>query len=221
MRRSSHSTASNRGYNPTKPGRPSHVYHSFWVAHLRLCLDVQVLPGNQSAGSFSLCNLLEWLRQRPAGQLPKFVRGDISYGTQRWMTELETLGIDYLFKLKQTKSAKKLIAVGGHWTTHFSGWQYCEGTLRLSGWDCSRRVFIYRRAHRRKCGVTKRSPGLCGPIKESRQLALELLVEDEMPRYEYAVYVTSFAEPAKEIRSLYNPRGGNENCYDELKNQRL
>ncbi len=207
------------GYNPTKPGRPSHVYHSFWVAHLRLCLDVQVLPGNQSAGSFSLGNLLEWLRQRPAGQLPKFVRGDISYGTQRWMTELETLGIAYLFKLKQTKGVKKLIAVSGQWTTHFSGWQYCEGTLRLSGWDCSRRVVVYRRAHRRKCGMTKRSPELCGPIKESRQLALELLVEDEMPRYEYAVYVTSLAEPAQEIRSLYNPRGDNENCYDELKNQ--
>ena len=23
------------GYNPAKPGRPSHAYHSFWVAHLR------------------------------------------------------------------------------------------------------------------------------------------------------------------------------------------
>ena len=207
------------GYNPTKPGRPSHVYHSFWVAHLRLCLDVQVLPGNQSAGSFSLGNLLEWLKQRASEQLPQFVRGDISYGTQRWMKELEALEIDYLFKLKQTKGVKELIAVSEEWTAHFSGWQCCESTLQLSGWDCSRRVVVYRRAHRHKVKTAKRTPELCGPIKESEQLPLELLDEEQMPGYEYAVYVTSLAEPAQEIRALYNPRGDNENCYDELKNQ--
>ena len=42
------------GYNPAKPGRPSHAYHSFWVGHLRLCLGVQVRPGNESAGSYGL-----------------------------------------------------------------------------------------------------------------------------------------------------------------------
>ncbi len=207
------------GYNPTKPGRPSHVYHSFWVAHLRLCLDVQVLPGNQTTGSFSLGNLLKWLKRRPSEQLPKFVRGDISYGTQRWMSELEALEIDYLFKLKQTKGVKELIAAGEGWTTHFSGWQYCQSTLKLSGWDCCRRIVVYRRAYRRKVKAAKGTPELCGPIQESEQLALELLDEEQLPDYEYAVYVTSLSEPAQEIRALYNPRGDNENCYDELKNQ--
>lgn len=207
------------GYNPTKPGRPGHVYHSFWVAHLRLCLDVQVLPGNQTAGSFSLGTLLEWLKQRPSEQLPQFVRGDISYGTQRWMTELEAPEIAYLFKLKQTKGVQELIAANQEWTAHFSGWQYSESTLKLSGWDRSRRVVVYRRAHRRTFKTAKRSPELCGPIKESEQLPLELLDEEQMPRYEYAVYVTSLAKPAQEIRALYNPRADNENCYDELKNQ--
>lgn len=28
------------GYNPGKPGRPSHVLHTFWVGNLRLVLDV-------------------------------------------------------------------------------------------------------------------------------------------------------------------------------------
>ena len=27
------------GYNPHKPGRPSHVLHTFWVGNLRLVLD--------------------------------------------------------------------------------------------------------------------------------------------------------------------------------------
>jgi hypothetical protein len=29
------------GYNPSKPNRPSHVLHTFWVGNLRLVLDVQ------------------------------------------------------------------------------------------------------------------------------------------------------------------------------------
>ena len=45
------------------------------------------------------------------------------------------------------------------------------------------------------------------------------LVEEELTLYEYAVYVTVLNQPAGEIRSLYNPRGDNENSYDELKNQ--
>jgi len=32
------------GYNPKKPGRPSHTYHSYILANLRLVLEVESLP---------------------------------------------------------------------------------------------------------------------------------------------------------------------------------
>ena len=35
------------GYNPAKPGHPSHVLHTFWVGNLRLVLDVQLNSGKQ------------------------------------------------------------------------------------------------------------------------------------------------------------------------------
>jgi hypothetical protein len=38
-----------RGYNATKPGRPSHVYHCYFLAAARLVLEVEVQPGNQTA----------------------------------------------------------------------------------------------------------------------------------------------------------------------------
>ena len=41
------------GYNPQKPGRPSHVYHSYFVGGLRLVLDVEVQAGNQTAPSYA------------------------------------------------------------------------------------------------------------------------------------------------------------------------
>lgn len=213
-----------QGYNPGKPGRPSHAYHSFWVAHLRLCLGVQVHPGNQTQGSFGLGRLLDWLKERPSGQRPEFVRGDISYGTEKWMQQLENLAVAYLFRLKQTKGVKELIGLierENDWKPAppaSSGWSYCESTLQLSGWSCHRRVVVYRRVHRRKSFSTPKAAALPGQTKESEQLALEL-VEEEPTYYEYAVYVTTLKQPGAEIRALYNPRGDNENAYDELKNQ--
>ena len=220
-----------RGYNPSKPGRPSHAYHSFWVAHLRLCLDVQVHPGNQTQGAFGLGRLLDWLKKRPPEQRPEFVRGDISYGTQKWMQQLEDLDVPYLFRLKQTKAVKELIGLierENDWTqSPPTDWSYCESTLQLSGWSRSRRVVVYRRAHRRKAPSKSKAAMLPGPTEQSeqqqqqqqqQQLALEL-VEEELTQYEYAVYVTALNQPAGDIRALYNPRGDNENSYDELKNQ--
>ena len=41
------------GYNPHKPGRPSHALHTYWVAGLRLVLDVKVKAGNEHASAHS------------------------------------------------------------------------------------------------------------------------------------------------------------------------
>ena len=52
------------GYNPQKPGRPSHCYHAFCIAKLRLVLGVVVHAGNETAGVYSaemLDRFLKWL----------------------------------------------------------------------------------------------------------------------------------------------------------------
>jgi hypothetical protein len=209
------------GYNPAKPGRPSHAYHSFWVGHLRLCLDVQVRPGNETAGSFGLGSVIDWLARRAVSELPEFVRGDIGYGTQTWMQELEALGVAYLFKLKQTKGVKELVSlceIQSEWEQGLGNWQYCESSLQLCGWSQSRRVLVYRRAHHRKGTTAKPVAALPGTVLQSELLPLEITEAGSLS-YEYAIYVTSLAESADKIRNLYNPRGDNENCYDELKNQ--
>ena len=209
------------GYNPAKPGRPSHAYHSFWVGHLRLCLGVQVRPGNETAGSFGLPLLREWLERTPKTQWPEFVRGDIGYGTQTWMLELERLGIIYLFKIKQTVKVKELIALcelQAEWESSPGNWQYCESQLQLTGWDRARRVVIYRRVHVSKPKAVEEPKALPGTCEQGELLDLEVL-EDSGVSYEYAIYVTNSDKPASQVRPMYNPRGDNENCYDEMKNQ--
>jgi hypothetical protein len=45
-----HQEGAEVGYNPQKPGRRSHCYHTYFIASLRLVLDVEVHPGNETAG---------------------------------------------------------------------------------------------------------------------------------------------------------------------------
>ena len=39
------------GYNPRKPGRPSHCYHTYMMSTLRLVLSVDVQPGTSTMSS--------------------------------------------------------------------------------------------------------------------------------------------------------------------------
>ena len=57
-------------------GRPSHSYHSYLMAGLRLVVGAEVRAGNEHSGSHRLPGLLKILDERPAHRKPKIVRGD-------------------------------------------------------------------------------------------------------------------------------------------------
>lgn len=96
-------------YNPRKPGRPSHSYHTYLMAGLRLVLGVEVKAGNEHAGSHSLPGLLRLLDELPAVKRPRIVRGDCGFGSDRIMAELEAREQRYLFKLRLSKNVKRHI----------------------------------------------------------------------------------------------------------------
>src|SRR5271155_5745913 len=54
-------------YNPHKRGRPSHSYHCYMMANLRLVLAVEVAPGNQHTSKHSSPRLWELLDGLAAG----------------------------------------------------------------------------------------------------------------------------------------------------------
>jgi len=115
-----------QGYNPTKPGRPSHTYHTYSIANLRLVLDVEVQPGNQMAASYSAPDLWALLDNIPRNQWPQFIRGDCNFGTDGVMSVAEEKEIPYLFKLKSTKNVKLLIErlmKNQEWTPAGQGWE--------------------------------------------------------------------------------------------------
>lgn len=203
------------GYNPYRPGRPSHVYHSYFIARTRLCLDVEVASGKQIAGKYGMPGLWRIIDSLPRLAWPQFVRGDCNYGNQESMKEAESRGLNYLFKLRQTPKAKELIKVleqQGKWTEAGQGWEGIESTLQLSGWNCKRRVIVLRRkqTYREKWKSIKNKLSLLewGGLFP---LASEI--------YEYAALVTSLSYGIETIAQLYRDRADVENCYDELKNQ--
>ena len=53
-----HQEGAKVGYNPHKPGRPSHTYHTYLMANTRLILEVNVQPGNESQSSYSMPGLV-------------------------------------------------------------------------------------------------------------------------------------------------------------------
>ncbi len=203
------------GYNPTKPGRPSHVLHTYFMANTRLVLDVEVRPGNESAAKYTMPGLWAYLDGLPRSSWPSFIRGDCNFGTEREMHDAEFRELPYLFKLRQTKKVKVLIEQvfrSDDWTPAGQGWQGVESRLQLQGWTMNRRVIVLRRKLKGDVAVT-------GALPDPEQLQLIEVEAGGVRRYEYVVLVTSLTEPIAALAQHYRDRGDMENIYDEQKNQ--
>jgi hypothetical protein len=87
-----HQAGAEVGYNPTKPGRPSHTLHTYWIGNLRLVLDVEVQGGKASAGKYSRPRLRQLLERLAPEERPVLVRGDIAFGNEGMMAEMEEIG---------------------------------------------------------------------------------------------------------------------------------
>ena len=206
-----------RGYNPTKQGRPSHIYQTYFIAAIRMVLDVEVQPGNQTASLYAQPGLWAWLDRRPREQWPTLVRGDIAWGTERMMEGCEQRVLDYLFKVRQTNNVKRHI-VGlfdrKDWEPAGGEWQGMISEMKLSGWTRKRRVVVLRRPIRESLALlTARDDGKQGSLFAG----IEVLKAGEL--YEYAVLVTTLKEEVLGIAQLYRDRAEAENIFDELKNQ--
>ena len=141
-------------YNPSKPGRPAHVIHTYSMAETRLILDSEVLPGNQQAAAYSLPRLIEIIEELPLEQRPSLIRGDCAFGNEKVLSPLEHLGSNYLFKVKLTKKAKILSQFmsksSNDWVDAGQGWEGVASSLQLTGWTKERRVVILRKRLKEK-----------------------------------------------------------------------
>jgi len=195
------------GYNPTKPGRPSHHPLLSVAAGTRIATHYRMRAGNTVSATewgAAMEDCESWLG---AGRIA-VNRGDIGFGQESVMAWHETRpgAPAFLFKLKLTKNVLRqaMILDEAAWEGpgKLGAWQVAEAEVKLPSWTNGRRVVFARRIQHTPAG-------------EQPTLWKEL-------SHEYDAYVTSLPEKqinAWQIVLMYRDRGDAENLFDELKNQ--
>jgi len=216
-----HQQGAEVGYNPHKPGRPSHALHTFWVGNLRLVLEAQLSSGKQHTSGHArpaLGRLLDELGEHG----PALVRGDCGWGHEDILNECERRDRPYLFRLRRTANVKRLLQRlfnREDWsaaTEAAQGWQAIEDRLQLSGWSRERRVVVLRRRLKQDLVLTRKASA---PADQMMLALAHDEVCDEADLWEYAVLVTNSSYERQAIGQLYRDRCDCENGFDELKNQ--
>ena len=215
-----HQEAAVVGYNPSKRGRPSHVYHSYLMAELRLVPEVEVASGKEHTAKHAAPGLWALLDRLGPARRPWLLRGDADWSSEAVMRQAEGRDQPYLFKLRLRPGVKQVLERAMRetdWQNAGAGWQGKWGEVRLQGWSRQRRVVLLRR---RLGGVLLAQR--FGGDERAAEAPLQLgFVEFDADRqaWEYAVLVTSVQDELLTIAQLYRDRGDAENNFDELKNQ--
>src|SRR5271154_1632092 len=203
------------GYNPKKPGRPSHCYHTYSMAGTRLVFDVDVCAGDEHTSNHAAPALWALLDRIVRDCWPTLLRGDKGFGNEKIMREAELRALAYLFKLRLTANVRRAIerlSRQSEWVDSGQGGQAKETQVRLKGWSRQRRIIVLRR----------RVKGALATPSADEQGQLRLTFQDIDPGediWEYQVLVTSLVEELGSFGQLYRDRADGENIFDELKNQ--
>ena len=145
------------GYNPKKPGRPSHCYHTYSMASTRLVLDVDVCPATSMHPSIA---------RRAYGRRSIACRAtcgrrccaETSASATRGSCARPSRGLPYLFKLRLTANVKRMIeklAGAREWVCAGQGFEAKESAVRLTGWSRERRVIVLRRRLKGALGLAQ------------------------------------------------------------------
>jgi len=209
-----HQEGAEVGYNPLRPGRPSQSLHVGFIGGLRLLVSLDVQGGKAHGACHMAPKLWGWVDALPADCKPALVRGDIGFGNEGYLCEVEARELPHLFKIKMSKKVqallRKLVTYQGEtWTQTPGGWQAIDTSLKLNGWSRERRVVVMRRAIPVNARRRRKEPGWLLNLEEPVSTA----------SWEYAVVVCSATLPLDAVPTLYAERADCENVLDELKNQ--
>ena len=138
-----------KGYNPGKRGRPSHVYHTYFAANIRLVLDVEVQAGNQTASSYAQPEFWKYIDSLPADDaaglrarrlwLGNREDDDRSGGTE------DSVSVQAEATAARSSGSSKQAFARQDWVPAGQGWKGVEAELLLTGWSRPRRVIVLRR----------------------------------------------------------------------------
>lgn len=196
-----------KGYNPKRPGRPSHHPLLAFVADVRMIANYWLRPGNTSATTNYLSFLDDTL-SRLSGKRVGLVRMDSGFFAKNVLDYLEERQLHYIIACRFNNRIKYSLTHERTWVEVADGLQISETTYQADGWEKARRIVMVRQEREKR-------PKAAG--KSIKQLEL---FEDERDfgKYRYSCYVTDLDLPAKVIYDSYRGRADSENRIKELKN---
>ena len=191
-----------KGYNPGKPGRPSHHPLVAFLAEGRRLLWAVLRSGN--SGSANGC--VEFLRQAltvlPKGHRIGLVRADAGFFEKRLLEYLESQQLPYIVVARLTAVVRKLVIhqiASRAWRVVGRGVEVADLEVSLPNWKAVKRRFVCLRQE-----IAER------PEARGRRLI-------DYPGYTYRVMVTSVPYAAEVVSRMYVGRADSENRIKELK----
>lgn len=195
-----------KGYNPKRPGRPSHNPLMAFVSDVRMIANYWLRPGNTSASTNYLAFLddtLARLQDKRVG----LIRMDSGFFTGEILNCLEEKGLKYIVASRFNNRIKYSLTHERKWIEVTDGLEISETTYQADGWERPRRIVMVRQE------IEKRPEGAGKQIRQ-----MELFDDEcDFGRYRYSCYATNLELPAKIVYDSYRGRADSENRIKELK----
>lgn len=195
-----------KGYNPKRPGRPSHHPLLAFVSDLRMIANFWLRPGNTSA-SGGFLSFLEDTLDKLAGKKVGLIRMDSGFFSNQIMSYLEQKNLHYIIACRFNNRIKHELAYESKWVSLGEGIDIAESAYCGLDWEQQRRIVMVRQQ------IDKR-PKAAG--KQIKQLSLFPDIAD-LAGYRYSCFITNMDLPMRVIYDLYRGRADSENRIKEIK----
>ncbi|MCG2704830.1 MAG: IS1380 family transposase [Candidatus Omnitrophica bacterium] len=185
------------GYNPRKPGRPSHHPIMAFIADIRMVAHSWLRPGNTGSANGAkvfLSETMDILGKHRIGLL----RADAGFFDGKFIDDIENKALEYIIAAKMNSIIKGKIQAIKNWTRIDNGIECGEFEYQAGSWQKARRITAIRQL-----------------VEERPQAGGKYLFD--MHDYRYQAWVTNLGLPAPEVWRLYRQRADSENRIEELK----
>jgi len=189
-----------KGYNPKKPGRPSHRPIFAFISELKLVANLWLRSGNTADVSGGEEFLRETLARLPKRLKVKAVRGDAGFHSGAFFSSLEERKLKYAVYARMDPRIQRAITGAIDWemVPEDANREVTQIRYQSLNWDRPRRLVVLREKIR--------------PGKDNRGKTLFPITD-----YTYTAIFTNMDDPALAVWRFYNHRADAENRIKELK----
>ncbi len=187
-----------RGYNPKKPGRPSHHPLFALIAEWKWVMHLWLRRGDTVSGSGAVNFFQEVMARKPRWMKIALVRLDSGFFWDSIMEELERLKLPYIVVAKMNPRIRAQIGRVAQWQVLAPGIEIGEISYQGLNWRRARRMVIVRQC------ITER------PKAQGRLF-------DDLPGYRYRALATNTTLSVRKVWDLHRGRSDMENRVKELR----